>query len=124
MAGLYRTLQFRPDRMRASADSPYAAATDLAEFLVRDGVPFREAHAVVGALVRRSLDDGSPLADLVLAEPRLGAAAAELLAPGVSVRQRTTPGGAGPVPVAEQRRRLGDAVRRERVRWNPGSSDE
>jgi argininosuccinate lyase len=118
MAGMYRTLQFRPDRMRSAADSPFAAATDLAEFLVRAGVPFREAHAVVGALVRRSLEDGTPLVDLVRAEPQLGDDAAALLAPGISVRQRSTPGSAGPAAVAEQRRRLGSALEHHRTRWS------
>jgi argininosuccinate lyase len=117
MAGLYRTIELRGDRMRAAADSPYAAATDLAELLVRRGVPFREAHAIVGALVRRSLDDGVALADLVVAEPQLGDEGAALLAPGVSVRQRSTPGSAGPAPVAEQRRRLGEVLAAERARW-------
>ena len=117
MAGLYRTLQFRPERMQAAADSPYAAATDLAEFLVRNGLPFRDAHGVVGALVRRALDDGEDLAALVRAEPLLGEDAAALLEPGVPVRQRTTPGGAGPVPVTEQRVRLASRVSAERARW-------
>jgi argininosuccinate lyase len=117
MAGLYATLQFRPERMRGAADSPHAAATDLAELLVRDGVPFREAHAVVGALVRRSLDEGLALADLVAAEPRLGERGIELLRPGVSVRQRTTPGSAGPAAVAVQRGRLHEAVVSARGQW-------
>ncbi|MHB1139622.1 MAG: argininosuccinate lyase, partial [Microthrixaceae bacterium] len=118
MAGLYRTLGFRRDAMAASADSPYAAATDLAELLVRHGLPFREAHAVVGALVRRSLDEGIPMVELVLAEPQLGERAAELLEPGVSVRQRTTPGGAGPRPVAVQRTELASRIDLERARWS------
>jgi argininosuccinate lyase len=117
MAGLYRTLQFRRERMAAAADSPYAAATDLAELLVRQGLPFRDAHAVVGAIVRRSLDEGIPMVELVLAEPQLGERGAELLEPGVSVRQRTTPGGAGPRPVTVQRERLGAQLARERARW-------
>ena len=118
MAGLYRTLQFRREAMEAAADSPYAAATDLAELLVRHGLPFREAHAVVGAIVRRSLDEGIPMVELVLAEPQLGERAAELLEPGVSVRQRTTPGGAGPRPVTVQRARLAERVDAERARWS------
>ena len=122
--GLYRTLQFRPERMRAAADSPYAAATDLAEFLVRDGVPFRDAHAIVGALVRDARwTTACRWRTWWPAEPTLGPAAAVLLGPGVSVRQRTTPGGAGPVAVAEQRRRLGVAVQRERARWSDGAPD-
>ena len=101
-AGMIESMTFNTDRMQAAADSPYGAATDLAEFLVRTGVPFRDAHAIVGAIVRRSLDDGIDLAELVAAEPRLGAEAVRLLAPGVSVRQRTTAGGAGPEPVLAQ----------------------
>ena len=117
MAGMYRTLRFRVDRMAAAADSPYAAATDLAELLVRDGTPFRDAHAIVGSLVRRSMDDGVALADLVAAEPTLGERGVALLAPGVSVRQRTSAGGAGPGPVADQRHRLAGHIERERSRW-------
>jgi argininosuccinate lyase len=74
----------------------------LAEWLVRNGTPFRDAHAIVGALVRRSLAGEAALRDLVAADPALGPDAAALVAPGVSVRRRTTPGGAGPVPVAAQ----------------------
>ena len=107
----------------ASADSPHAAATDLAELLVADGMPFRAAHAVVGALVRRSLDEGLPLADLVAAEPQLGERALELLEPGASVRRRTTPGGAGPGPVAVQRERLAEALATARRRCGSADAD-
>lgn len=103
MAGLYRTLTFRTERMAAAADSPYAGATDLAELLVARGTPFRDAHAIVGSLVRRSIDGGEDLAELVAADPRLGAEGVELLARGVAVTRRTTPGGGGPVPFGVQR---------------------
>ena len=102
MAGLVDTLTWDHERMRAAADSPTSAATDLAEFLVRAGMPFRDAHAVVGGLVRESLDGGLALADLVAAHPDLGADALALLEPGAAAARRTTPGGAGPVPVAGQ----------------------
>jgi argininosuccinate lyase len=104
--GMVATLTFVEARMQAAADSPYGAAIDLAEHLVVRGVPFREAHAIVGALVRRALEGEGHLADLVAAEPMLGADGAALLLPGVAVRRRTTPGGAGPVPVAVQRERF------------------
>ena len=55
MAGLLATAEFVPARMQAAADGPHAAAVDLAEWLVQRGVPFRDAHAVVGALVRQSV---------------------------------------------------------------------
>ena len=102
LAGLLETATFEIDAMAAAADGPEVAATDLAEHLVVGGMPFRDAHAVVGALVRRSLTEGVTLAELVAAEPTLGPAAVALLEPGVSVRRRTTRGGAGPGPVADQ----------------------
>jgi argininosuccinate lyase len=102
ITGMLATLEFRTERMQAAADSPYAAATDLAELLVAHGTPFRDAHAIVGALVRRALAGEGSLAALVEADPSLGPEAARLLEPGVAVTRRTTPGGAGPVPVAAQ----------------------
>ncbi len=106
VTGLYATLIFAVDRMQEAADSPYAAAVDLAELLVERGVPFRDAHALVGALVRDSLERHVPLAELVEAHPDLGADGVALLEPGRPVQRRTTPGGAGPAPVAVQVQRF------------------
>jgi len=116
IAGMVRTATFDTARMQAAADSPYAAATDLAEHLVMGGTPFREAHAIVGGLVRESHEGGRPLAEMVRAHPALGAEAEALLAPGASVHRRTTPGGAGPAPVAEQRARFADRLRQDKGR--------
>ncbi len=96
MTGLVATLTFHVERMQAAADSPYAAATDLAEMLVERGIPFRDAHALVGALVRDSLERHVPLTELVEAHPDLGTEACALLEPGRAVNRRTTAGGAGP----------------------------
>lgn len=101
-AGMYATLTVNADAMAAAADAPGAAATDLAEYLVRAGVPFRDAHAIVGGLVRDALAGDASLEDLVTAHEQLGPDAAALLAPGVPVRQRTTRGGAGPDAVSHQ----------------------
>jgi len=109
LGGLLATATFNLDRMQAAADDPAGAAVDLAEHLVRGGTPFRTAHALVGALVRTSLVECRPLAELVAAHPDLGAVAAELLQPGKPVINRTSPGGAGPAAVAVQ---LGRARRR------------
>ena len=114
VSGMIATARFDLPRMQSFADAPALGATDLAEYLVRQGIGFRDAHAVVGSLVRRSLAGEGSLAELVRAEPRLGAAAAELLAPGVAVRMRTTPGGAGPAPFGEQLA----AYRRFVQRWS------
>lgn len=103
LSGMIATATIVAPKMQAAADSPTSSATDLAEWLVANGTPFRQAHAIVGAVVRASLEDGAaPLADLVAQHPNLGSDAAALVAPGVSVRRRTTPGGAGPGPVAVQ----------------------
>ena len=104
--------------MQAAADSPTTAATDLAEHLVRRGMPFRDAHAVVGALVRQSLERDVPLDELVAADPRLGPDAA-----GAARAGRAPSGGArrpaarGPEPRRAAARRgprrsSADAARR------------
>jgi argininosuccinate lyase len=69
---------------------------------VQQGVPFRDAHQVVGELVREAEERGVSLEQLVKAEPRLGREALAVLEPGQSVRRRTTPGGAGPEPLRQQ----------------------
>jgi argininosuccinate lyase len=104
--GMLGTIRFDVERMQAAADVPAASATDLAEHLVAAGMPFRDAHAVVGGLVRSALAGGGSLAELVAAHPDLGPEAAALLEPGVAVRRRTTPGGAGPDAVAVQLERF------------------
>ncbi|MGB1681945.1 MAG: argininosuccinate lyase [Acidimicrobiales bacterium] len=100
--GMISTTTFNVEAMAAQADTPYAAATDLAEWLVARGMPFRDAHAVVGEKVRRALAGEGSLHELVAADPQLGDEAAALLAPGVSVTRRTTRGGGAPAAVAEQ----------------------
>ena len=102
MNGLIETCRFDRKRMEAAADSPYLAATDLAEWLVERGTPFRDAHALIGSLVRDSLERNVSLPELVAAHPSLGEEAAGLCAPGQAVLRRTSPGAGGPVQVAKQ----------------------
>ncbi len=106
VAGMMRSAAFDVQRMQHAADGPTSAAVDLAEWLVQHGMPFRQAHGVVGGLVRDSLERKVPLVELVQAHPALGAEAVELLEPGVAVTRRTTPGGAGPEPVRIQMERF------------------
>ncbi len=112
LTGMIATATFVPEAMQSAADEQTTAATDLAEFLVRAGMPFREAHAVVGAHVRAALAGEGSLADLVAGDPVLGPGAAALVRPGVGVRMRTSPGAAGPVALdtqlASYRRLLSD----------------
>ena len=106
MTGLLASIQLDTEAMQAAADSVYLAATDLAEQLVLTGTPFRDAHAIVGGLVRDSLERRVPLADLVAAHPAFEDADRALLDPGVAVSRRTSPGGAGPAAVAPQLERF------------------
>lgn len=104
--GMISTTTFNTEAMAAQAASPYAAATDLAEWLVARGMPFRDAHAVVGEKVRRALAGEGSLRELVAADPQLGDEAAALLEPGVSATRRTTRGGGSPAAVADQIKRF------------------
>ncbi len=117
VTGMIATITFVPERMQAAADAETSSATDLAEWLVQRGTPFRDAHAIVGAMVREALRGERSLRTLVNEHPELGPDASILVAPGVSVKRRTTPGGAGPVPVVDQMvrfqaelERLGEAL--------------
>ena len=116
ITGMLASSTYRGDRMTAAADSPYGAAIDLAEFLVAKGVPFRDAHAVVGALVRQSVDDGADLVGLVEHHEALGAEAAALLGAGVAVTRRSTPGGAGPLAIGPQLERFAARLESDRER--------
>ena len=106
LAGALETIHFDVDRMKEAADHPGAAATDLAEWLVERGHAFRQAHGIVGALVRDAVERGVPLEDLVAAHPDLGNEATALLSPGAAVSRRQTAGGAGQAAVAEQMERF------------------
>jgi len=108
--------------MAAAASSPYAAATDLAEWLVAHGMAFRDAHAVVGELVRRALAGEASLSDLVAADSRLGADAAALLEPGVSFTRRNTHGAGGPDAVAAQLDRFASQLRSDTERASQARS--
>jgi argininosuccinate lyase len=100
LTGMIATATFVPERMAEAADAEVLGATDLAELLVVAGTPFREAHAIVGALVRRHLAGEGALRELVAAE--LGEHVAGVVTPGVGITRRTSPGGAGPGPFAAQ----------------------
>lgn len=68
MAGMLSSCKFREDRMAASALGGYANATDAADYLVRKGIPFREAHGIVGRLVLLCIERGIRLDELPLGD--------------------------------------------------------
>lgn len=119
LSGLVATMTFDAQRMQHAADGSFSAAVDLAEWLVERGMPFRQAHSVVGGLVHASLERHVPLEELVAAHPALGEEAMPLLEPGVAVTRRTTPGSAGPAAVALQLERFIQRLEIDRARTAP-----
>lgn len=109
MQGMMETITFHRDALREAAAKGYSTATDLADWLVRElAMPFREAHHVTGAVVKRAEALGAAtLADLPLAEfqkiePRITEAARALLTVEQSAAGRDSYGGTAPVRVREQ----------------------
>jgi argininosuccinate lyase len=107
MTGLVATLDFDTRRMAELAPQGFSLATDVAEWLVRQDVPFRVAHEVAGACVRRCEELGVELDELTdgqLAEihPALEPTVREVLTVEGSVASRDGRGGTAPVRVAEQ----------------------
>jgi len=102
MNGMLATIQFRIDVMAAAVDDSFAGAVDIAEELVARGMPFRDAHAVVGRVVRQALESKTTLAEAVRSDSELGTDFAFLLRPGAGVARRITAGGAGTDVVATQ----------------------
>ncbi len=100
--GLVATITFNTDAMALRADSPLLVTTDLADFLVQRGKPFREAHAILGQLVQRSLAENLEFKELVGAHAELGPEALALFAKGASVKARNSRGGGSPEAVRTQ----------------------
>ena len=106
--GLVSTLTFHEDRMRELAPAGFTLATDLAEWMVRQGVPFRQAHEASGECVRIAEERGVDLIDLTDAEltgvhEALKPEVREVLTIDGAVASRSTKGGTAGVRVAEQR---------------------
>ncbi len=105
MTGMIETVTFRTDRMRALAESGFATATDLADWLVREAdVPFREAHHITGRAVKLAEEKGVQLAGLSLEElqgidPRIHAGLYDVLTVDASVASRVSHGGTAPIQV-------------------------
>ncbi|MFJ4167510.1 argininosuccinate lyase [Microbacterium sp. NPDC089698] len=109
--GMVATLRFDTERMAQLAPQGFSLATDVAEWLVKNRVPFREAHEISGSLVRACEQRGIGLEDAddaLLAEvsPHLTPAVREVLTIEGSVASRDGVGGTAPVRVAEQRTEL------------------
>ena len=114
---VWQTMELRPERMAQALDAN-VLATDLADYLVRQGTPFREAHRIVGGLVRRASESGRSLADLRLEELRrhseaFGEEALELSGARKSLELRNIEGGTGPGAVRAQLERARAVLARD-----------
>ena len=115
VSGLIATLTFDTERLTAAAPAGFALATDVAEWLVRQGVPFREAHEISGAFVsyceQRDIDlpdlSDEQLADV---DPRLTSDVRAVLSVPGALQARSAVGGTSPDRVAEQLHALTDVV--------------
>jgi argininosuccinate lyase len=115
-AGMVSSLSFRRERLAAAADDEMLAATDIADLLVRRGVPFRESHGIVAGLVRRALEQGVPLSELTaeqLAEhsPLLDDEFYAILRDGTWLESKVSEGGTSLRRVREQLERAREALR-------------
>ena len=106
MAGMVAELKFVPERMRAAAAAGHATATELADWLASQGLPFREAHHIAGRAVAVAEAAGKALDELSLAElqavdQRIGEEVLQLLSVETAVKARRSAGGTAPDRVAE-----------------------
>jgi argininosuccinate lyase len=118
MAEMVQGIVVKPQAMESAVKKGYATATDLADYLVKKGLPFRDAHEVVAHAVKLALDQGKDLAELPLAtlqglHAAIGDDVYAVLTPRGSLDARNTVGGTAPAQVraqiARHHARLGSA---------------
>ncbi len=115
LAGLISTMTVRVDRLARAAPLGYTLATEVAEWLVRNGVPFREAHEITGSLVALcvarecALDEVSDV-DLATVSAHLTPQVRSVLSVPGALAARATPGSTGPGPVADQLATVEDQI--------------
>lgn len=111
-AAMVEGIKIQPERMAAAARDGFMNATDLADYLVERGIPFRTAHRLVGRIVRHCAERGCRIEELPLEElrrfsPRIGSDVYDFLSPEAMVRRRRAPGGTAPANVKRRLRELG-----------------
>ncbi|MDQ7851135.1 MAG: argininosuccinate lyase [Armatimonadota bacterium] len=124
LAVLLAEARFRPERMRAALDAGFVTATEVSDFLVGRGIPFRQAHNLAGQVVRHAEAQGKTLDDLTPEEwaallPELDGAAVEQLrravTPEAAVQAKDVPGGTAPGQVRASAARAAAEVGRLRA---------
>jgi len=105
LTGAYRSMSFNDEVASSAADDQFLVAIDIAEELVAEGVPFRQAHEHVGKLVATAVSTNQSLAAVVALDPSV-ARFTPLFDPGSALARRRSPGASGPLASADQVQRL------------------
>jgi argininosuccinate lyase len=105
--GMLSSISFRRDRLAAASSDEFLAATDVADLLVKRGVPFRQAHGVVASLVRSAIEQGKTLSELTSEELTAESSALDadfyaLLSDGAWLESKVSEGGTSLARVREQ----------------------
>ena len=124
MAAMIPTIKVNRSRMRQAVSGDFSTATDLADYLARRGLPFRQAHVVIGKLVQFCLDQNKVLEELSLEElqrvsPLFKPDVLEFLRPEAAVAARTSYGGTAPEQVRQQLARLKKTIALDRKPSQP-----
>jgi len=113
--GMVAMISFNRERLAAAAEDEMLAATDLADALVKEGVPFREAHGLVGGLVKAAVDSGRPLSELADSElngvpENARQAVRRALESGQTIESKVSLGGTASGPLSQQLERAHEAL--------------
>ncbi|MGA6947277.1 MAG: argininosuccinate lyase [Solirubrobacterales bacterium] len=113
--GMVAAISFNRERLAAAAEDEMLAATDLADALVKEGVPFREAHGLVGGLVKAAVDSGRPLSELADSElngvpENARQAVRRALESGQTIESKVSLGGTASGPLSQQLERAHEAL--------------
>ncbi len=116
--GLLGAVRIDAEAMLKAAEDGFSNATDLADYLVGKGLPFREAHAIAGEAVKKCVKEGRSLSDLSLSElrgfnPAISEDVFDAISVREAVRRRSSRGGTSPEKIAEQLERAEIAIKSE-----------
>lgn len=106
LTGIFDSITFNKEEMAQAADKPFSMAVDLAEYLVHKGMPFREAHSLIGGLVKASIEDQKDFNKVVLENENFGPEIEDFFKPEMAIKRRITPGSTGLDAVEVQKEQI------------------
>ena len=106
LTGIFDSVVFNKEKMSEATDKPFSMAIDLAEYLVHKGMPFREAHTMVGGLVKASIDGKKDFKKLVMEDDNFGPEIENFFIPEMAIKRRITPGSTGLEAVEVQKEQI------------------